>query len=80
MRKYNLSAETIRCNCCTACKNEVEVDGSRSSSNNVNNGSNSDSHFTDSQPGVPELGYHMPKKNGNNPNIFADIIRETCNV
>jgi DNA polymerase, archaea type len=62
MRKYNLSAETIECNCCAACENEDGVVGSSSSSgggDDVGNGGNSDNHYTDSQPRVPELGYHI---------------------
>jgi DNA polymerase I len=57
MRKYNLSAETIQCNCCADCKNEVAIDGS--SRSNVSTETNSDNRYTDSQPRVPELGYHI---------------------
>jgi DNA polymerase I len=61
MRKYNLSAETIQCNCCCCglsyCKNE---DGVGDSGGDVDNATNSDNHhYMDSQPRVPELGYHI---------------------
>ena len=60
MRKYNLSAETIGCNCCcTACKDEDGADDNSSSNAGVYNISNSDNHHTDSRPRVPELGYHI---------------------
>jgi DNA polymerase-2 len=58
MRKYNLSAETIQCNCCTACKNEDNACGIKSS-DGTSNGSNSDNHYIDSQLRIPELGYHI---------------------
>lgn len=63
MRKYNLSAETIQCNCCCSlsyCKNENIPGGSNSSSAGGGDaGNNNDNHYTDSQPRVPELGYRI---------------------
>ena len=58
MRKYNLSAETIQCNCCTACKNEDNA-CSIKSSGGASNSSNNDNHYMDSQLRIPELGYHI---------------------
>jgi DNA polymerase elongation subunit (family B) len=44
MRKYNLSAETIRRNCCNDIK--------------INNNDNDDT-ITYAKPGVPDLDYHI---------------------
>src|SRR5919106_3759309 len=63
MRKYNLSAETIQCNCCCSLsywKNEnIPGDSNSSSAGGGDAGNNNDNHYTDSQPRVPELGYHI---------------------